>query len=390
MFYMSVSNYTPDSTKILHTAYADFLSRQIGRPVHIVQYDDSLPILAVKLFKDGQPYTIPSNADVNIRLGKSDGNFVHNPALGCDSTRQIVYFEITYQMSVLAGEINPIVEIVIGGNISASSSINIIIDRNPVQEETQKSTSEWKVIEEAIEYAKEAIDAAASASASRSAASQSASEAETSEKNAARSATDAASSAKAASTSATDAATSEKNASTSEKNAKSSETNSKTSEVNAKNSETNAASSSTSAKNSADIATAMKDQAVNAAMLAQTLEAEIISNLGNLEAIFRLLKDYRVTDYLLDSSGNKILDNSGTAVVSTYCGFEALILTISRLVTNDHIQDVNISTLFEEVNNLKNMYQFYSVYENIQDSEGANVLDSSGNNIGGCVMHIVK
>ena len=77
---MSVSTYVPDSTKILHIAYADFVSRQIGRTVHVVQYDDSLPLLAVKLFSDGQPYTIPSNANISIKLGKSDGKFVYNPA----------------------------------------------------------------------------------------------------------------------------------------------------------------------------------------------------------------------------------------------------------------------------------------------------------------------
>lgn len=167
---MSVSTYTPDSTKILHTAYADFVSRQIGRTAHVVQYDDSLPLLAVKLFSDGQPYTIPANADISIKLGKSDGKFVYNPALGCDSTRHTAYFEITYQMVVLAETVSPIIEVRIGSSIAASSSIGIIIDRNPIQREDIESTSEWKVIEQAIDYAKEAVSSAASASASRSAA----------------------------------------------------------------------------------------------------------------------------------------------------------------------------------------------------------------------------
>ena len=130
---MSVSTYVPDSTKILHIAYADFVSRQIGRTVHVVQYDDSLPLLAVKLFSDGQPYTIPSNANISIKLGKSDGKFVYNPALGCDSTRHIAYFEITYQMVVLAETVSPVIEVRIGSSIAASSSIGIIIDRNPIQ-----------------------------------------------------------------------------------------------------------------------------------------------------------------------------------------------------------------------------------------------------------------
>ncbi len=209
---MGVSVYTPDSTKILHVAYADFVSRQIGRTVHVVQYDDGLPLLAVKLFSDGQPYTIPSNAEINIKLGKSDGKFVYNPALGCDSARHIVYFEITYQMVILAEEVSPVVEVIIGSSVSASSSISIIIDRNPVQKDSIQSTSEWKMIQQAVEYTKESINAAASASASRSAAATSASNARSSETNAARSATAAASSASAAATSASNARSSETNA----------------------------------------------------------------------------------------------------------------------------------------------------------------------------------
>lgn len=201
---MGISVYTPDNTKILHTTYADFVSRQIGRPIHIVQYDTGLPILAVKLFCDGQPYIIPSNASIHIKVRKQDGKFVYNQALGCDSARHIVFFEITYQMSIIAGDIAPVIEVVIGESVSASSSIGIIIDRNPVQNNMLESTSEWKAINEAVEYAKEAIDAAAKASASRSA-----------------------------------SVISETNAKTSETNAKTSETNAKASETNAKISEEN-------------------------------------------------------------------------------------------------------------------------------------------------------
>ena len=247
---MSVSTYTPDSTKILHTAYADFVSRQIGRTIHVVQYDDSLPLLAVKLFSDGQPYTIPSNAEISIKLGKSDGKFVYNPALGCDSARHTAYFEITYQMVVLAETVSPIFEVRIGTSIAASSSIGIIIDRNPIQREDIESTSEWKVIEQAINYSKEAISAAASASASRSAAAVSESNALVYRNAAQTAATNAANSASAASTSATKAKTSETNAANSASASDTSATKSKESETNAKVSETNAKTSETNAANS--------------------------------------------------------------------------------------------------------------------------------------------
>lgn len=247
---MSVSTYTPDSTKILHTAYADFVSRQIGRTIHVVQYDDSLPLLAVKLFSDGQPYTIPSNAEISIKLGKSDGKFVYNPALGCDSARHTAYFEITYQMVVLAETVSPIIEVRIGTSIAASSSIGIIIDRNPIQREDIESISEWKVIEQAINYSKEAISAAASASASRSAAAVSESNALVYRNAAQTAATNAANSASAASTSATKAKTSETNAANSASASATSATKSKESETNAKVSETNAKTSETNAANS--------------------------------------------------------------------------------------------------------------------------------------------
>ena len=268
---MSVSTYVPDSTKILHIAYADFVSRQIGRTVHVVQYDDSLPLLAVKLFSDGQPYTIPSNANISIKLGKSDGKFVYNPALGCDSTRHIAYFEITYQMVVLAETVSPVIEVRIGSSIAASSSIGIIIDRNPIQRDDIESTSEWKVIQEAVDYSKEAISAAASASASRSAAatseqnalsyrnaaqtaansaSNSASSASMSATNAVSSANSASNSASSAFTSATNAVSSANSASNSASSAFTSATNAKISEDNAKDSETKAKSSETNAANS--------------------------------------------------------------------------------------------------------------------------------------------
>lgn len=202
---MSISTYTPDSNKILHTAYADFVSRQIDRPIHVVQYDDGLPVLSVKLFSDGQPYTIPSDADVSIKLSKSDSKFVYNPALGCDSARHIAYFEITYQMVILAEKVSPVIEVRVGTSVAASSSIGMIIDRNPIQREDIESTSEWKVIKQSIEYAKEAVTSAAQASASRSAALISANNAHTSEINAGTHASNASLSEVSAASSATEA-----------------------------------------------------------------------------------------------------------------------------------------------------------------------------------------
>lgn len=177
--------YTPDSNRVVHYTYADMTARQIVRPVHLVQYDQGLPIIAVKLYNDGLEYTIPTGATVNIRCGKVDGNFVYNPALGWDSAMHTVYFEVTKQMTALAGEINPIVEIELNNKIVSSGSIAVQIDFNPVQEQSIRSTTEYLT---AKQYAEQAVDAAAKAASSASNASASATNAKKSETAAANSA----------------------------------------------------------------------------------------------------------------------------------------------------------------------------------------------------------
>lgn len=155
--------YIPGPDRIVHNTYVDMSSRLIGRPVHVVQYDDSIPILAVSMYNDGQLYKIPLEAQVNIRLSKGDGHFVYNPALGCDSTKHIVYFAISQQMTSFSGIIAPVVEVEINNSIAASSSFSVLVDRNPVQQVAIVSSTEYKT---AKQYAKEAIDSAASAASS--------------------------------------------------------------------------------------------------------------------------------------------------------------------------------------------------------------------------------
>lgn len=274
--------YTPDSNRVVHYTYADMTARQIVRPVHLVQYDQGLPIIAVKLYNDGLEYTIPTGATVNIRCGKVDGNFVYNPALGWDSAMHTVYFEVTKQMTALAGEINPIVEIELNNKIVSSGSIAVQIDFNPVQEQSIRSTTEYLT---AKQYAEQAVDAAAKAASSASQASGYASTANSRANVAASSASGAANSASAASTSAAnakiyaDSAASSKNASAS-------------SATNAKKSETAAA---------------------NSASLAQAAYEEILgADVGKFGS--QLANEHSVLQPIYDSSGQNICDSSGREI----------------------------------------------------------------------------
>ena len=247
---MGVSNYTP--TGISHATSVDFTKRSVNQPVHIVQYDKSLPILAVSLYKNGQLYSLSESMDVSIRLGKPDRTFVYNKALGCDSTRTIVYFEITEQMTVFSGEYYPVVEIKDGDKIANSSTIYLVIDRNPVQTDYIESTFEYK---ELVEYRDEALKAKEAAKLSETNAKEpeinakeSEINAKESEINAKASETNAKESEEASKLSETNAKASETKAKASETNAKESETKAKASETNAKESETKAKESETNAK----------------------------------------------------------------------------------------------------------------------------------------------
>lgn len=173
---MGVSNYTP--TGISHATSVDFSKRSVNQPVHIVQYDRSLPILAVSLYNNGQLYRLSESMNVSIRLGKPDRTFVYNKALGCDSTRTIVYFEITQQMSLFDGEYYPVIEIMDGDKIANSSTIYLVVDRNPVQHDYIESTIEYK---ELVDYRDEAVQAAETASTSAANAKQSETNAKASE-----------------------------------------------------------------------------------------------------------------------------------------------------------------------------------------------------------------
>ena len=155
---MSVSTYTPPSDRIIHYTEVDFGERwHLGTPVHLTQYDKSLPIVAVTLYSGRQLYTLPANAEVNVRVGKRDGTKVYNPILGCNSARTVAYVEITRQISSVYGATQAILELVIDGNIAGSSNMLFDIARNPAQDEAIESSNEYQIMSEIVDEARESL-----------------------------------------------------------------------------------------------------------------------------------------------------------------------------------------------------------------------------------------
>lgn len=170
---IDLSNYTD---RIIHETSVDFIKRIIQSSIHIMQYDNNLPLIAVKLYKNGQDYILPSTAVVKIRWRKKDGTIVYKAVLGTNETRDTVYFEVDQQMTYFDGKNTPILEVTVpvagteDTRMAGSGYLYFEIDRNPIQNGDIESQSEYPDLVEAVRRAEAAeataVEAAESVSAS--------------------------------------------------------------------------------------------------------------------------------------------------------------------------------------------------------------------------------
>lgn len=145
---MALSVYTP--TGIVHETSVDFTKRVLTEPVHLVQYDESLPVVAVTCLDAGQYMTLTASDTVSIRMDKGDGTFIYNPALGMSADGHIVYVQITLQMTTNYGRFEPVIELLRDGGYGASSPIPMFIDANPVPNSEIQSTSQWESLNDIV------------------------------------------------------------------------------------------------------------------------------------------------------------------------------------------------------------------------------------------------
>ena len=156
-----ITIYSPPATAQIKACAVDFDLRRAPVPVHLVQYDKTIPILAVSLYKGGSPYTLPADAEVNVRMNKRNNLCVYNPALGCNESRDVVYVAVTPQMTTQDGTFEPILEVVINSGVAGTSPMQLVIRRNPVQEDAIEDTSEGKTLTELVSQAAASATAAA-------------------------------------------------------------------------------------------------------------------------------------------------------------------------------------------------------------------------------------
>ena len=122
----------------------------VSGPLSLVQYDDTMPVVAVQLTVNNQPYIPGESAELNYRMGKPwpDTHAVYNPCLGVDEDG-VVYFSITLQGTTTPGETTLTVEVTDGG-VKNSAPIRVLIARNPVQEGQIESEDEFLTLQEIL------------------------------------------------------------------------------------------------------------------------------------------------------------------------------------------------------------------------------------------------
>lgn len=156
-----VTIYSPPSAAQVKNCTADFDLRRAPVPIHLVQFDKTIPILAVALYKGGTAYKLPEDAEANVRMGKRNNLYVYNAVLGCNEGRTLVYVAVTPQMTTQDGVFYPILEVLAGGGVAGTSPLQLVIQRNPVQEGDLEDTSEAQTLADLVSQAAASANAAA-------------------------------------------------------------------------------------------------------------------------------------------------------------------------------------------------------------------------------------
>lgn len=116
----------------------------------LVQYDDTMPVVAVQLTVNNQPYAPGESAQLNYRMGKPwpDTHAIYNPCLGVDE-EGVIYFSITAQCTTTPGKTTLTVEVTDSG-VKNSAPIQVVIAKNPAPKDTIESTDEFLTMQEIL------------------------------------------------------------------------------------------------------------------------------------------------------------------------------------------------------------------------------------------------
>ena len=125
--------HTETDSEIIHETEVDFVLRPVSTPIHLVQFDNSLPLIKVNLLKNGRKFVIPDGVQVylkflNAEIGVANVKF---EITECNEDHDAVYFGVTSAMTNLFQKTFGVISFKSGDDEAHSSPLHFIIDKNP-------------------------------------------------------------------------------------------------------------------------------------------------------------------------------------------------------------------------------------------------------------------
>lgn len=149
--------YIESSTDVIHETSVDYVLRPSGKVINLIQYDDTLPKIKIKILKNNKEFQVPDDTEFYIRYSKPDGTFIYNSAIGYSQDKTYVYFAITFQMTTNIGKSIAVIEMLTGDQRASSSPIQININANPIQSDDIESRVELGIVESLLHQAEFAV-----------------------------------------------------------------------------------------------------------------------------------------------------------------------------------------------------------------------------------------
>lgn len=138
---------------IIRSVFCDFgLCTVAPAVISAMQYDSAVRYISIALYDDREPWNVPEGFSVNIRMKKSDGNSVYNPAE--EIRENIAVVQLSQQMCNVPGKQAFCIEIIKGGEVVHSFPAALQITANPIPNGEIESLPEYKTIQILVEEAK--------------------------------------------------------------------------------------------------------------------------------------------------------------------------------------------------------------------------------------------
>ena len=135
------------------TINLDLIPSGVAPIIHVSQYDKG-QTWNFNIFKEGQPFTIPTGASVAIQGTKLDNTGFQYP---CTYSGSVVEATETDQMTIFRGNVTAEIAISYSGSLIGSANFIIQVEKAALADDVVISDTDLPLLQEAIEAAQESI-----------------------------------------------------------------------------------------------------------------------------------------------------------------------------------------------------------------------------------------